>query len=161
MASAGNAVFSNVIEITGPLYDYSHTSGGIGQVLSSTGNTVFWTSNPSNVYVNITSGNNYADYLMWNGSNWVTGGESNVSIGSLSGQYSQGSNAVAIGSSSATNTQGSNAIAIGNNAGNYIQNTNSIAIGNYAGYSNQNSNAVSIGYQAGQSLQNMYSISTI
>jgi hypothetical protein len=79
------------------------------------------------------NGNNFGDYLYWNGIEWAIG-DTNITLGGFAGADSQGTNAIAIGFKAGSNDQSDNAIAIGTNAGS-TQGPFSIAIGYGSGYS--------------------------
>ena len=76
-----------------------------------------------------------------------------ISIGSNTGQFTQGTNAIAIGTNAGSTNQGTNAIAIGLIAGATGQSANSVAIGQQSGQTNQGAAAVAIGTRAGQTNQ--------
>ena len=121
----------------------------------------------------VPSGNNYGDYLYWDGSTYVVSG-ANIVLGPLAGQNGQGANAVAVGENAGNDNQGQNAIAIGLNcafisqgmdaiavgytAGRNSQGTSSIAIGTGAGYESQTENSIAIGSNAGHQYQGSGSI---
>jgi len=89
----------------------------------------------------------------------VTQGRASIAIGNNAGQYNQGVEAVAIGlragqgSTTAGDFQGDNAVAIGLSAGQNNQGASAVGIGLSAGLTSQGVNAISIGYLAGQNTQ--------
>ena len=110
-------------------------------------------------------GDNWGQYLYYNGSTWLVGGSS-IILGTNAGQYTQGNNAIAIGTEAGQHkqslgaqafgtqagqiNQGTNAVAIGDRSGKYLQGTSAIAIGVKAGQTLQKDQAIAIGYQSGQ-----------
>jgi len=93
------------------------------------------------------SGANYGDYILWNGTSWITG-DTNIAIGGNAGSITQGIFGVAVGANAGNISQGEVAIAVGYNAGLTNQGTGSIAIGAFAG-DNQGEYSTIIGYNAG------------
>jgi hypothetical protein len=99
---------------------------------------------------NIPTGLSYGNYMFWNNDNktWSIGGEK-ISLGSNSGQSSQGSNTIALGNQTGQNNQGNYSIATGFQSGQNNQGSYSMAIGQQAGQHSQNEYSVSIGFQSG------------
>jgi hypothetical protein len=73
-------------------------------------------------------GTTYGQYLFYDETSWQIG-TTQISIGALSGQYSQGSGAIAIGNNAGHTNQGINSVAIGSNVGTTNQPNNTIMIG--------------------------------
>jgi hypothetical protein len=112
--------------------------------------------NGSIVQTQLPTGNNYGDYLLWDGTQYVIG-DSNVAIGANAREVSSEdggvSNAIAIGSRAGYQGQETSAIAIGAAAGIQGQKNEAIAIGAEAGSSQQGCNSIAIGANAGVNSQ--------
>jgi hypothetical protein len=128
----------------GPIYFGGHTISAKFDNTPIITSTVF-----SPMAIGFQPGNNYGDYLFWNGVAWETG-DAQVSIGAYAGQTGQGLNSVAIGTGAGGYDQEPSCIAIGPGAGATGQKSNSVAIGSLAGNVGQKSNSVAIGNLAGQ-----------
>ena len=95
----------------------------------------------------------WSDYLYWD--NQVVPGQWKVAsekthLGSLAGEFNQGSFGTAVGYLAGNDNQGESAVAIGNEAGKVNQSVVAVAIGNEAGQVNQGVSAVAIGNEAGK-----------
>ena len=88
-------------------------------------------------------GQNYSDYLYWDGTIWAVG-DSKIHLGTNAGYVAQGDFTVAVGSNAGMQSQGEFAIAIGNKAGTQSQGDFAIAIGNNAGCQDQPPNSIVI-----------------
>jgi hypothetical protein len=102
------------------------------------------------------TGVSYGNYILWNGTQWISGGSTGVAIGNYSGQF-QETGSVAIGNYSGQ-SQEAGSVSIGDHSGLLGQKTNAIAIGTYAGQGEQNISAIAIGTAAGAWIQKVSSI---
>jgi len=102
----------------------------------------------------------FANYLYWDGTEYVSGGGLNgfIRLGTFAGQTHQGKSSIAIGLNAGNANQGKSSIAIGLNAGNANQGKSSIAIGSVAGTSKQGKLSIAIGLNAGNANQGKSSI---
>jgi hypothetical protein len=179
ISATGNVSVGN-LNISGNIVDSGAlniiTSGNGNITLSANGTGIVAIAGITSATGNIlTAGNITGNVFIGNGSQ-LTGTisnsifyGSNIGIGSLAGQVSQGSNTTAVGYFAGQSSQGLQAVAVGYNAGQSSQGVSSVAVGAQAGQSsqgaqsvavglsagkvNQGSTAVAIGYQAGQSAQ--------
>ena len=87
------------------------------------------------------SGTNYGDYIYYNNTDWVVGGD-NISLGTEAGEIRQGINGIAIGFEAGSSDQGNYSVAIGYQSGTINQGLNSIAIGYQSGTTNQPDNSI-------------------
>lgn len=92
-------------------------------------------------------GNNYSDYVYWNGDSWDVDG-TQVHIGEQAGIGGQGSGSIAIGAVSGFSFQGNLCVAIGAETGG-LQGDNSVCIGAYSGLVVQQQFSTAIGFASG------------
>lgn len=88
----------------------------------------------------------------------VTQGAKSVAIGNSSGATNQGIESVAIGNESGETSQGAESVAVGDRAARISQSTGCVAIGSTAGYDSQGSGGIAIGFDCGSVSQGVSAI---
>lgn len=151
-------------------YTISQNSGSVDLIYDG---TTWWVIS-DNDQTYLPNGTNFGDYLYYNGTGAFVVGDTNVNIGSGSGQHDSYAYNVNIGyqAGSVNNSSGqlnigyqagftgNNGItvALGYQAGYQGQQPDTVAIGYAAGYKNQENNSIAIGYESGMLNQSSNSV---